>query len=95
MAWPDPGRSDDAHHQLPAPWRRFNGWAGAGGFVGELGLTAREPLQAVEFHASGPWQGRMDQFAAFFDCVFTDTYGHTGYSGGGAPPGLERAAAEV
>ncbi|APD49122.1 hypothetical protein KQ302_10290 [Synechococcus sp. CS-602] len=91
MAGLIPGRSDDAH--LSFLRRGVDQWLGwAGGFVGELGLTAQGTVQAVE-STLGPWQGRMDQFAAFLD-AFTDTYAHTGVQAV-ARRLVERAAAEV
>jgi hypothetical protein len=49
-------------------------------------------VQALE-STLGPWQGRMDQLAAFLD-AFTDTYAHTGVQAV-ARRLVERAAAEI
>ncbi|KMM17626.1 hypothetical protein [Synechococcus sp. GFB01] len=91
MAGLMPGRGDAAHlsflRQGVAQW---SGWAG--GFIAELGLTGQKAVHALEV-SLGPWQGRMEQLAAFLD-AFTDTYAHTGVQAV-ARRLVERAAAEI
>jgi len=91
MAGQLPGRGDAAHLDF---LRRATGtWLGwAGGFVGELGLSAERAAHALE-STIGPWQGRFDQLALFLD-AFTDTYAHTGVQAV-ARRLVERAAAEI
>jgi hypothetical protein len=86
-----PGKGDAAH--LGFLRQGVDQWLGwAGGFVGQLGLTGQKAVQALE-GSIGPWQGRMDQLAAFLD-AFTDTYAHTGVQAV-ARRLVERAAAEI
>ncbi|MCP9771772.1 hypothetical protein KBY66_03910 [Synechococcus sp. Tobar12-5m-g] len=86
-----PGRGDEAHMGfLRKGVDQWLGWAG--GFVGQLGLSGQKAVQALE-GSIGPWQGRMDQLAAFLD-AFTDTYAHTGVQAV-ARRLVERAAAEI
>lgn len=86
-----PGRSDSDHMNFLR--RGVDQWLGwAGGFVSQLGLTGQRAVQALE-STLGPWQGRMDQLAAFLD-AFTDTYAHTGVQAV-ARRLVERAAAEI
>ncbi len=91
MAAMIPGRGDQAH--LSFLRKGVDQWLGwAGGFVGELGLSGQKAVRALEI-SIGPWQGRMDQLAAFLD-AFTDTYAHTGVQAV-ARRLVERAAAEI
>lgn len=91
MAGLMPGRGDAAHLTfLRQGLEHWSGWAG--GFIAELGLTGQKAVRAVE-ERIGPWQGRMEQLAAFLD-AFTDTYAHTGVQAV-ARRLVERAAAEV
>jgi len=86
-----PGRGDEAHMGfLRKGVDQWLGWAG--GFVGQLGLSGQRAVHALE-GSIGPWQGRMDQLAAFLD-AFTDTYAHTGVQAV-ARRLVERAAAEI
>jgi hypothetical protein len=91
MAGLIPGRSDSDHMEFLR--RGVDQWLGwAGGFVSQLGLSGQRAVQALE-STLGPWQGRMDQLAAFLD-AFTDTYSHTGVQAV-ARRLVERAAAEI
>jgi hypothetical protein len=86
-----PGGDVTAHRTFLR--RATEQWAGwAGGFAGQLGLSARAATQALE-GAIGPWQGGFDQLALFLDS-FTETYAHTGVQAV-ARRLVERAAAEV
>lgn len=91
MAGLIPGRGDAAH--LGFLRRGVEEWSGwAGGFISQLGLSGQRAVQALE-GTLGPWQGRMDQLAAFLD-AFTDTYAHTGVQAV-ARRLVERAVAEI
>ncbi len=91
MAGLMPGRGEAAHLTfLRQGLEHWSGWAG--GFIADLGLTGQKAVRAVE-ERIGPWQGRMEQLAAFLD-AFTDTYAHTGVQAV-ARRLVERAAAEV
>jgi hypothetical protein len=86
-----PGRGDGAHLSfLREGVNQWSGWAG--GFIAELGLTGQKAVRSLET-TLGPWQGRMDQLAAFLD-AFTDTYAHTGVQAV-ARRLVERAVAEI
>lgn len=91
MAGLIPGRGDRAHLAfLRQGVEHWSGWAG--GFVAELGLSGQKAVRALE-QRIGPWQGRLEQLAAFLDAC-TDTYAHTGVQAV-ARRLVERAAAEV
>ena len=91
MAGQIQGRGDAAHLGfLREGVGQWSGWAQ--GFIGELGLNGQKAVRALE-GTLGPWQGRMDQLAAFLD-AFTDTYAHTGVQAV-ARRLVERAAAEI